>query len=166
MVSAILMDKRTPIGKFIHSSWTNLNIRAGKYRHLQTVNKCKNYENINIEFTRKEYKQWCIENKNVILFLNRPSLNRIDSLKNYSIDNIEVIELTQNIRMKNPGTAFFNGPRSKELRGITKSRSGKKFIAKIQIKNKVTYIGTFQTKEEAYTAFKNEYIKYYGELPW
>lgn len=43
-----MSNKRTPIGKFIHYSWTNLNIRCGKYRHLQTKNKCKVYEKLEI----------------------------------------------------------------------------------------------------------------------
>lgn len=34
-----MSKNRTPIGKFIHNKWTNLNIRAGKYRHLQTKSK-------------------------------------------------------------------------------------------------------------------------------
>lgn len=44
---------RTPIGKFIHTSWTNLNIRAGngKYRHLKTTDKNKCYDNIFIIFS-------------------------------------------------------------------------------------------------------------------
>lgn len=62
-------EKRTPIGKFIKSSWTNLNIRCGKYKHLQTYDKCKSYKNINIKFTRDEYKQWCLNNKENILLL-------------------------------------------------------------------------------------------------
>jgi hypothetical protein len=52
---------RTPIGAFIHSYWGNMNIRAGKYRHHKTIDKCKTYENVNIAFTQQEYKNFCIE---------------------------------------------------------------------------------------------------------
>ena len=159
-----MIHKRTPIGKFIHSSWGNLNIRAGKYRHLQTKNKCKTYENINIEFSRKEYKEWCLKHKEHILSLKRPSLDRINSNLNYTLNNIRIIELSENIRGKRSGTAYLNGPKSKELRGVKKA--GKKFSSRITIKGKENYIGVFETKEEAYEAFKNEYIKYYGKAPW
>jgi hypothetical protein len=42
------MGTRTKIGTFIHNSWINMSIRAGKYKHLQTKSKCKSYENIKI----------------------------------------------------------------------------------------------------------------------
>ena len=92
------MGKRTPIGKFIHSSWTNLNIRAGKYKHLQTQIKCKSYLNIDISITREEYKKLCYDNKDLILSLKRPSVDRIDPQFGYSLSNINFIELSENIR--------------------------------------------------------------------
>lgn len=93
-----MSEKRTLIGKFIHSSWINLNIRCGKYKHLRTVEKCRTYENIQVEFTREEYKNWCLLRKDHILNLSRPSLDRKDKNKNYSLDNIQIIELPINIR--------------------------------------------------------------------
>jgi hypothetical protein len=61
--------RRTAIGRFIHTSWSNMNTRCGKYKHLRTVDKCRYYENISIEFTSKEYKNFCIEGQNTILNL-------------------------------------------------------------------------------------------------
>jgi len=97
-LEVVMLSKRTIVGKFIHSSWTNLNIRCGKYKHLQTVNKCKTYNNINIEFTREEYKNFCILNKNKIESLKNPSLDRINKFENYKLNNIQIIELKDNIR--------------------------------------------------------------------
>lgn len=91
-------NKRTPIGKFIHTTWTNMNIRCGKYRKHRTVSKCLSYENIQIEFSREEFKEYCLDNEIHILSLVRPSLDRIDPLKNYSLDNIQIIELLENMR--------------------------------------------------------------------
>ena len=91
------MGKRTVVGKFIHSSWTSLNIRCGKYKAYNTKNKCKSYENISIEFTREEYKQFCLERIGIIESLKRPSLDRKDKTKNYSLNNIQIIELIENI---------------------------------------------------------------------
>jgi len=101
------MGKRTQIGAFIHSSWTNMNIRAGKYRHLQTVNKCKTYDDIEILFTRQEYKSFCIKNEELILNLKKPSVDRIDKNIGYELSNIQFIELEDNI-VKDK-TVFKNG---------------------------------------------------------
>lgn len=79
------------LNKIIKSMWTNMNIRCGKYKHLRTESKCKSYDNISITFSREEFKDFCHLNKEKILSLNRPSLDRIDSNKNYSIDNINFI---------------------------------------------------------------------------
>lgn len=92
-----MSNKGTQVGRFIKSTWTNVNIRCGKYKHLQTKSKCKTYINIQIEFTRQEYKEWCMERQEIILKLDRPSLDRIDKNKNYRLDNIQIIELSENI---------------------------------------------------------------------
>jgi hypothetical protein len=95
-----MSEKRTPLGKFIHSSWINLNIRAGngKYHHLATRSKCKSYVEIDVLFSREEYKNFCILNENNILKLSRPSLDRKDNNKHYTLENIQFIELKDNIR--------------------------------------------------------------------
>lgn len=102
-----MSEQRTPIGKFIHTSWINLNIRAGKYRHLQTIKKCRSYQYIEIEFNRVEFSTWCKERQSDILSLARPSVDRKDSTKNYSLDNIQIIELSANIRKDK--TVFVDG---------------------------------------------------------
>ncbi len=99
------MGKRTAIGEFRHKTWTNLNIRAGKYRHLQTVNRCYSYSNVKIIFTQQEFKEWCYQHENLINNLSRPSLDRIDNKKDYTLDNIQIIELSENIaKEKRKGT--------------------------------------------------------------
>lgn len=90
-----MSNKRTPIGRFIHNKWTGMKTRCGYYK--PTKSKCITYSNIKIEFTREEFKMWCLERQDIILSLKRPSLDRIDSKKNYKLDNIQVIELTENI---------------------------------------------------------------------
>jgi len=85
------------INRFIKSKWTNMNIRAGKYRHLQTKDKCLHYNGINILFNREEFSKWCFTQKDLILKLMRPSIDRIDNLKDYTFDNLQIIELTLNI---------------------------------------------------------------------
>ena len=93
-----MSEVRSIIGKFIHSRWIAMNIRAGKYRHIQTKNKCLTYKNINIEFSQPEFKKWCYDNKEYILSLTRPSIDRINKNLNYTLENIQIIELIENIR--------------------------------------------------------------------
>ena len=59
-------DKK--LNKKIKSMWTTMNIRAGKYKHLQTKNKCKAYENIIITFNRDEFKKWCYDQQEYFKF--------------------------------------------------------------------------------------------------
>lgn len=158
------MGKRTPIGKFIHSTWANLNIRAGKYRHLRTESKCKCYDTIKIEFNRNEFKDWCLKNQSNILSCTRPSIDRIDVNGHYTLENIRVIELFDNISCKRPGNNFINGKKSKTIRGV--SKSGKKWRARITIDCKERHLGSFNTKEEALEVFFREYKIVHNREPW
>lgn len=103
--------KRSPIGKFIHTSWGNLNLRCvnGKYYNVGSKNpKNKIYSNVYIEVTREEYKELCIKNKELILSLKRPSVDRINKNLNYNLSNIQFIELFDNIT-KDVNTVFKDG---------------------------------------------------------
>jgi len=84
--------------KFIKNSWTNMNIRAGKYRHLQTAEKCLHYTDVKITFTRAQFVDWCNKRKEKIKGLERPSIDRIKKDKDYSLYNMQIIELSENIR--------------------------------------------------------------------
>jgi hypothetical protein len=163
----LMSEKRTLIGKFIHTTWTNLNIRSGKYKHLQTgktKNKCQKYHNVKICFTREEFKNWCYKNETSIKLCVRPSINRKNSDLDYTLENIEVIELVDNIRLKQTGNTYLNGPKSRVKRGIRKQ--GKKWSARIQINKKEKHLGTFTYQEEALNAFKNAYYQHYKKYPF
>lgn len=157
---------RTPIGKFIHTKWTGMNMRAGKYKHHSNKfsNKHKCYENITIEFTQPEFKQWCLEREKEILSLIKPSIDRIDNQQNYTLDNIQVIELSDNIKKRRKGNTYVNGPRSNKKRGVDVYRG--KFRARLSIKGKEIYKKTFNNEEDAYNAFKEVYTQHYGKNPW
>jgi hypothetical protein len=85
------------LNKFVKSSWTNMNIRCGKYKHLQTKEKCKSYENIKIICTREEFKKWCFSKLSLIKKLKRPSIDRKNKNKDYFLNNMQIIELKENI---------------------------------------------------------------------
>ena len=79
------MGRRTPIGNFIHTTWGNLNTRAANGKHRQNNSKNSCYGNIYIRFSREEFKERCLNNKEYILSLERPSLDRKDSGKDYNL---------------------------------------------------------------------------------
>lgn len=153
------MAGRTPIGKFIHTTWTNINTRCGLYKRDTPKNKC--YIGISIEFSRKEFKLWCVKQETYILSLKRPSIDRIDVNKNYALDNIRIIELSDNIKRKRYGGGHLN---SKCFRGIRKL--GKKYQARIGIGGKSVHIGMFNSELEAYEAYRNKFFEVHNKYPW
>lgn len=155
------MGKRTEIGYFIHKSWTNMNLRAGKYKYLTSTPKNKCYSNVNVNITREEYKQLCIKNKDLILSLKRPSVDRIDSFKDYTLNNIRFIELSDNIKLKKHGNRFSNATHKRGVRKI-----GNKYYSRIRINRKEINLGSFNNEEEAYEAFENYYFQHYKKQPW
>ncbi len=158
--------QRTFMGYFVSRKWSNMNIRCGKYKHLQTKDKCATYSNISIEFTRAEFKDWCYKNEGLIRSLKRPSIDRIDSSKNYSFDNMRIIELEENIKHKEDKHGYSKGKKfCGKKRGAYETKNGK-WYALIRISGKKTYLGTFETEKEAYEAYRKAYLIQYGEYPF
>lgn len=157
------MGKRSPIGKIIHSKWININTRAinGKYRVNCNKNNC--YNNVKITFTREEFKNYCLINKDYILSLKNPSVDRIDSNGDYSLNNIRFIELEENVKRKQKGNKFITNSQGLK-RGIRKV--GIKFVSRICFDKKEIYLGIFNTEEEAYSVFKEKYKELYGKYPF
>lgn len=156
---------RTPIGKFINSAWTNMNIRAGKYRHLGNAQKNKTYKDINIEFTREEFKTWCLSKESYILSLKRPSIDRKNSYKNYTLENIQILELDKNIQKKRPGNSYINGDKHNRERGIRKTKSGK-YQAILWVNSKIKCLGSYSSKKEALKIYHDSFVSLYGIEPF
>lgn len=89
---------RTKSLLFIKTAWTNMNIRAGKYRHLATARKCRTYEGVEVRVSRDEFKAWCLAQWDYISTLQRPSVDRLDGNGHYELSNMRVIELVANIQ--------------------------------------------------------------------
>jgi hypothetical protein len=160
------MGKRSFMGYFVHRKWTAMNIRAGKYKEIGTKSKNKCYENVIIYFTREEFKNWCYQNEEKIRSMIKPSIDRIDSTKGYSLDNITILELNDNIIKKRFGCNYVNGPKSNTLRGIKKNSKSSTYSARITIDKVSLYLGSFKTKKEAYLAFHSKYKEFHGTEPF
>lgn len=101
---------------------------------------------------------------------NYPCINHIDENKlNNNVENLEWITVKGNV---NHGT---RNKRSSEYqhcknfgkkRGIYKVNNKWKAQIKLFENNSQVYLGRFDNKEEAYQAFYNAYVKYYGTNPW
>lgn len=92
------MRRKGSLAWIIHQTWTNLNVRCGgngKYYRESRRNHC--YANVYIRFTKVEFREWCTVRASTIMGLQRPSIDRIDSNLDYTLDNIQFIELADNI---------------------------------------------------------------------
>ena len=97
-----MSKKRTKIGAFVRTTWTNLNVRCRNslYRYL-AGNKSKTYADVSIFITRDEFKKWVLENQQQIEAIEamaRPSIDRKDKNRDYTLDNIQAMELGDNVR--------------------------------------------------------------------
>lgn len=137
-----------------------MNLRAGKYRHLGNAHKNACYQNIHIEFSRADFKNWCKERWNEIATLDRPSIDRLDASKNYSLDNLRVVELRENIARKGIGFTDRYGVK----RGVREIAG--RFYSRIYFKGKQYSLGGFASKEEAEEAYRLAFVKFHNKEPW
>jgi len=94
-----------------------------------------------------------LENKD-----NLREVNHIDSnKKNNSLENLEWCSSSQN-------SVHYHQTTGK--RGIYFNKASKKWMARIKIDNITTYIGLFKTEEEAYKAYYDTYLEFYGVEPF
>jgi hypothetical protein len=98
--------KRGTIRYFIVDTWKKLNKRSvngtnPKWDHRQSVSYLK--KGIRLEMTKGEFRAWCLKNADMIMGLyncgKTPSIDRLDSSKNYSIDNIRILDNEINKQM-------------------------------------------------------------------
>lgn len=92
---------RDPLKLFITTTWHNINRRTvnGSYPDLKsTSTKAYIEHGTKLEFTQQEFIDWCQKQKDKILSLQRPSIDRIDSWGNYTLDNIQIIPFEENCR--------------------------------------------------------------------
>lgn len=104
-------DPVDPYMRLIRSRWASINQRCinGVYNSSESV--IKNYQQksyhkkgIKLEMTKDEFIAWMMSVKDlhdeIIKNGDKSSINRIDSRKGYSIDNLELISLHRNLEEK------------------------------------------------------------------
>ena len=86
-----------------------------------------------------------------------PFVDHIDiNCQNNNLQNLRWVTISMNNRnCKNKG---------KYMKGVTKNKNGKKFMAKIKINKKDVYLGTFNTELEAHNCYMIEYNKIMNEF--
>ena len=97
-----------PYMKVIRNRWASLNQRCvnGEYKNSESVT--KNFQQfsyhkkgITLDMTKDEFFAWMLSVKpihdEIVSNGDRSSINRIDSRKGYSVDNIELISIHKNI---------------------------------------------------------------------
>ena len=86
-----------------------------------------------------------------------PFVDHIDiNCQNNNLQNLRWVTISMNNRnCKNKG---------KYMKGVTKNKNGKKFMAKIKINRKDVYLGTFNTELEAHNCYMIEYNKIMNEF--
>lgn len=93
---------------FKRYTWKSINKRTinGNQSHMLYKKGNESYlkKQIRLEFSKSEFDRFCDENRLLILSLYNnnltPSIDRIDSTKHYSLDNIRIVELSQNVSRK------------------------------------------------------------------
>lgn len=100
--------RRGTVAYFVKQSWHALNRRTvnGKYPDRKNPKNAPYFaKGIRLEMSRSEFKSFCETHKATIRDLYKqgktPSLDRIDSQGHYSIDNIQIISLSENVRKSN-----------------------------------------------------------------
>ena len=95
---------------FKRSSWNNINSRTINGSCADSTNpKNKAYfeKGVKLTMTKNSFYRFCDENENTIMKIYKsgeiPTVDRIDSNKNYHINNIQIMSLKDNIIKSNKG---------------------------------------------------------------
>lgn len=80
------------------------------------------------------------------------------NVKNNDISNLRLVTHHQNQCNHRLSKSNKSG-----LKGVSWDRKGEKWMTSIKINRKSIYLGRYNTKEEAYEAYKEAALKYHGE---
>ncbi len=97
-------EVRGTIQHFIKYRWKELNRRTVNGTQSKRLDRYENsgYKKkaIRLEITKAEFKEWCYSNLQIIQNLYSlgltPSIDRIDNSRNYSRDNMQILEVRAN----------------------------------------------------------------------
>jgi hypothetical protein len=103
-----------PLRYYPKASWSSMNQRTTDGCYSSAVSVQNNYQqqsyfkkDIRCEITKEEWYQFWADNTDAVLHIislgGTPSIDRIDSQKNYTLQNIRIISKEKNILLKFPG---------------------------------------------------------------
>lgn len=101
-------EKRGTLSHFKKYRWKDLNKRtingSQSVRLAKKNNSSYRNKQVELQLTKDEFYSFCDDNQQVIKSIYEsgevPSIGRVDSNGHYSLDNMRIIPLSQNIRRK------------------------------------------------------------------
>lgn len=149
-------EKRlTNYDRLITNRWASINQRTinGKYNSSESVQRCeqmKSYhkKQITIDITFEEFRNWMLDNEDlhneIVESGNKSSIDRIDETKGYSLDNMRLISLHENIENRYGKECEYQ-PNEEKTKKKTQNQKNYKNIKM----NQVEYDGiVFKNKKE------------------
>lgn len=114
---------------------------------------------LHIDLDNKTYKA-----HRVVLQTFKPVSN-YQKLQVNHVNNIKNDNRLSNLEWSNQRHNMNHRMNNKKY-GVYFSNNKKKYIVVIKVKSKRSQVGSFENKEEAYTAFYNKYLEIHGIPPW
>lgn len=142
-------------GNKTHGKHTTRTYTTWRCMHGRVRGKVGNYEHVDICSRWSSFENFLAD------MGERPegrTLDRIDSEKGYSPTNCRWATRVQQNRNRRPNKSCASG-----VVGVRQTPSKKKWIARIRVREKLHYLGTFDTIEEAAAARKAGVDKYWGD---
>lgn len=132
--------KANPYLQIINNRWAAINQRTanGKFNSSFTAQnnpQTQSYQKkgITLELTFQEFKDWMLENEEkhnqIVLSGDNSSIDRLDETKGYSLDNIQMISLHENIE-KRYGKKCEKNKLTKEE---TKNKNRKQYLKYVKL---------------------------------
>ena len=149
---------------------SNTGLVKGKNGNLKSQREDRDgYLRTNLTIDGKE-KDYRIATLVATLFVENPfnkeTVNHKDgNKKNNHYTNLEWLTALENLEHRNK-ILRHSGNKPNQLRGVHWNEEKNKWEAQMKIDNKSTYLGRFDTQEEAFECYRQKFIELNGYEPW
>ncbi len=93
------INKMNFVQKSAYRSWKNARDRCNRQKNNGFLH--YGAKGIRVIYSSRDFISWYEKEWNKRKFWSRPNVSRIDHSKNYSFDNIELIECSENVKERN-----------------------------------------------------------------